>query len=106
MSTELDTFPKQTPPDGNLFWRLTGSENVVMNNGAPWRRLSRVVRAAFERNLPIEQFELLARRLFVQMGEGGRLRWDDFTMRYTLDAIGTCALGHDFDAIGRPRVRL
>lgn len=33
------------------------------------------------------------------MGDGGPLRWDDLTMRFTLDAVGTTAMGHDFNAI-------
>lgn len=33
------------------------------------------------------------------MGDGGRLRFDDLTMRFALDAVGTTALGHDFNTI-------
>ena len=33
------------------------------------------------------------------MGKGGTFQWDDLSMRFTLDADGTTALGHDFNAI-------
>ncbi|OBZ71768.1 hypothetical protein A0H81_08230 [Grifola frondosa] len=99
ITADLDAFPKEVPPDGSLFWHLVGRENVIMNNGAPWKRLSKMVRSALERNVPIDQFVLLARQLFQQMGQGGVLRWDDLTSRYTLDAIGASVLGYDFDAI-------
>ncbi|OBZ71766.1 hypothetical protein A0H81_08234 [Grifola frondosa] len=100
--TDLDAFPKEVPPDGNLLWRLIGHDSVPTVNGAQWKRLSKLVRDALERNLPIDQFSFLARRMFQQMGEGGVFRWDDLAVRYTLDVIGTSTLGHDFDALRNP----
>ena len=82
-----------------LLWRFVGYSNIILSNGDAWKRHSRVVRSALNRNVPIEGFSTLAKKLFSVMGDGGKLKWDDLTMRFTLDAVGTTALGHDFNAI-------
>ncbi|KAJ7824618.1 cytochrome P450 [Mycena olivaceomarginata] len=99
LSADIITYPKEVPPDGLLLWRFVGYENIILSNGEAWKRHSRVVKTALNRNVPIGEFASLAKKLFVQMGKGGSLHWDDLTMRYTLDAVGTTAIGHDFDAI-------
>ncbi|KAF8548818.1 cytochrome P450 [Imleria badia] len=96
------TYPKEVPPDGLLLWRFVGYSNVILSNGPAWKRHSKIIKAALDRNLPVEKFGLLAQKLFKQMGKGGLLHWDDLTMRYALDAVGTTALGHDFNAVGDP----
>ena len=88
ISAYPETYPKEVPPDGLLLWRFTGYRNVILSNGAAWRRHSKIIKAALDRNLPIEEFGLLARKLSKQMGNGGSLHWDDLTMRYALDAVG------------------
>ena len=90
MSADIETYPKEVPPDGLLLWKFVGYNNVILSNGAAWKRHSKIIKAALDRNLPVEEFGLLARKLFKQMGSGGPLRWDDLTMRYTLDAVGQC----------------
>lgn len=82
-----------------LLWRFVGYSNIILSNGDAWKRHSRIVKAALNRNVPLEGFASLARKLFTVMGDGGRKHWDDLTMRFTLDAVGTTALGHDFNAI-------
>ncbi|KAJ6490472.1 cytochrome P450 [Mycena vulgaris] len=99
LSADIETYPKEVPPDGMLLWRFVGYSNIILSNGEPWKRHSRVVKTALNRNVPIGEFASLAKRLFTQMGKGGLLHWDNLTMRYTLDAVGTTAIGHDFDAI-------
>ena len=63
-----------------LLWRFVGRTNVILSNGVNWQRHSRVVKSALNRNVPIEKFALLTKRLFGVMGDGGRLRFDDLTM--------------------------
>ena len=99
MSDDIILFPKEVPPDGMLLWRFVGYSNIILSNGEAWKRHSRIVRSALNRNVPLEGFATLARKLFRVMGDGGRKKWDDLTMRFTLDAVGTTALGHDFNAI-------
>ncbi|KAJ7750445.1 cytochrome P450 [Mycena maculata] len=99
LSADIETYPKEVPPDGLLLWRFVGFQNIILSNGEAWKRHSRVVKTALNRNVPVGEFASLAKKLFTQMGKGGSLHWDDLTMRYTLDAVGTTAIGHDFDAI-------
>ncbi|KAJ7621207.1 cytochrome P450 [Roridomyces roridus] len=99
LSADIVTYPKEVPPDGLLLWRFVGYQNVILSNGEAWKRHHKVVKTALDRNVPIGEFSTLAKKLFVQMGNGGLLHWNDLTMRYTLDAVGTTAIGHDFDAI-------
>ncbi|KAJ6471486.1 cytochrome P450 [Mycena sanguinolenta] len=98
-SADIITYPKEVPPDGLLLWRFVGYQNIILSNGEAWKRHSRVVKTALNRNVPVGEFAALAKKLFSQMGKGGSLLWDEFTMRYTLDAVGTTAIGHDFQAI-------
>jgi hypothetical protein len=88
LSDDIESYPKEVPPDGLLLWRFVGYSNIILSNGIAWKRHSRVVKTALNRNVPIGEFASLARKLFKQMGKGGKLHWDDFTMRYTLDAVG------------------
>ncbi|EIN09015.1 cytochrome P450 [Punctularia strigosozonata HHB-11173 SS5] len=118
LADDINTYPKEVPPDGMLLWRFVGYSNIILSNGEAWKRHSKVVRDALQRNLPIEEFASLARKLFHQMDlaieadqkspveskrekqfGGGRVRWEDLTMRFTLDAVGTTAMGHNFNAI-------
>lgn len=99
LSDNISLWPKEKPPDEMLLWRFVGRTNVILSNGMPWTRHSHVVKSALSRNLPIYQFVSLANKLFKKMGNGGLIRWDDYTMRFALDAVGTTAIGHDFHAI-------
>ncbi|KAK1236607.1 hypothetical protein PQX77_000159 [Marasmius sp. AFHP31] len=117
LSADIDTWPKEEPPgnaklyilsnvlshskniDDSLLWRFVGRTNVILSNGSNWKRHSRVVRSALGRTVPIGDFVSLAHKLFKRMGSGGRFNFDDLTMRYTLDAVGTTTFGHNFNAI-------
>jgi hypothetical protein len=54
-----------------LLWRFIGRTNVILSNGSSWKRHSKVVREAFDRNTPIDEFVHLAKKLFGVMGKGG-----------------------------------
>lgn len=98
-------FPKEDPPDDLLLWRLIGRSNILLSNGERWRKHSRLVRTAINQTLPIAQFAVLARRLIAVIARtsdtGEPVRFDDLSQRFALDAVGTTAFGHDFDAIAR-----
>jgi hypothetical protein len=54
-----------------LLWRFVGKTNIILSNGENWKRHSRVVKSALNRNLPIEDFVSLGKKLFSVMGQGG-----------------------------------
>lgn len=85
-----------------LLWRLIGRNNVFMSDGEMWKRQSRIMRDALRQTTPIDVFIQLARTTFSLIGEGGRVRWSEFTNRYTLDAVGTTVIGYDFEALTKP----
>lgn len=93
---------KQPPPEHMLFWQFTGKANIFFTEGEQWSRLSKGVRSALQRADPIPQFVRLAEILFEQLGDGGTIRWSDYTGRFSLDAIGTTVLGYDFKALEEP----
>ncbi|RPD54278.1 cytochrome P450 [Lentinus tigrinus ALCF2SS1-7] len=93
---------KQKQPEEMLLWRLTGRHNVFTAEGEMWKRHAKIVHEALYRTTPIEQFASLARKTFALMGNGGRIRWSDYTHRFTLDAVGTTVMGYDFEALDKP----
>lgn len=93
---------KQEPPAEMLLWRMTGRQNIFTAEGEMWKRHAKIVREALNRTTPIEQFANLARKTFDMMGKGGRIRWNDYTHRFTLDAVGTTVIGYDFEALDKP----
>lgn len=93
---------KQEPPPEMLLWRLTGRQNVFTAAGEMWKRHSKIIHDALYRTTPIEQFANLARKTFAKMGDGGRIRWSDYTHQFTLDAVGTTVIGYDFEALDKP----
>ena len=96
---DIERFPKEDPPDDLLLWRLIGRNNILMSNGEQWRAHSRIIRNAINQTIPILRFTQLSRRLFSVMGDTAIQQFDDLAQRFALDAVGTTAFGHDFDAI-------
>ena len=105
MFSDIHQFPKEDPPDDLLLWQLIGRSNILLSNGEQWRKHSRLVRSAINQTIPISQFATLARRLVAvieRVSDGhGLVRFDDMSQRFALDAVGTTAFGHDFDAIAQ-----
>lgn len=95
-------FSKQMPPKEMLLWKFTGSQNIFLTEGEQWKRHSKVVRAALHSSPPIATFTSLAYKLFHKIGDGGLVKWSDYTHRFTLDAVGVTVLGYDFDALDHP----
>ncbi|TFK86990.1 cytochrome P450 [Polyporus arcularius HHB13444] len=93
---------KQPQSSDMLLWRLIGHNNVFMCDGEMWKRQSRIMHDALRQTTPIDVFTQLARTTFSLIGEGGRIRWSEFTNRYTLDAVGTTVIGYDFEALMKP----
>ncbi|KAI0774755.1 cytochrome P450 [Trametes elegans] len=93
---------KQPQADGMLLWRLIGRNNVFMSEGEMWKRQSRIMHDALKQTIPIESFTNLSRTTFNLIGNGGTVRWSDFTHRFTLDAVGTTVIGYDFEALEKP----
>ena len=99
---ENRAFTKDMPPKEMLLWQFTGSQNIFLTEGGQWKRHSKVVRAALQKPPPISTFNSLAYKLFHKIGEGGIVKWSDYTHRFTLDAVGLTVLGYDFDALDHP----
>ncbi|TBU29643.1 cytochrome P450 [Dichomitus squalens] len=85
-----------------LLWRLIGNENIFMSNGEMAKRHLRITRDALYKTSPINTFISLAETTISLMGDGGRIRWDDYAIRYTLDAFGLAVVGYNFDALKNP----
>lgn len=93
---------KQRQSSDMLLWRLIGNDNVFMSNGEMAKRHMRVVRNSIQKTMPVGMFAELARIAMSQIGQGGRVRWDDYANRYTLDAFGRGVVGYDFEALTKP----
>lgn len=75
-----EEYSKEVPPDGLLLWRLVGYSNVILANGAQWKRHSQIVKSALSGRVPIEEFASLSIKLFKRMADGGRFRIDQLLM--------------------------
>ncbi|TFK36433.1 cytochrome P450 [Crucibulum laeve] len=102
LSHHIVQWPKEEPPDQMLLWRFIGQKNIILSNGELWKRHSRVVKSALNKNIPIADFVYLTNKLFSCMPDQGLVRWDELTMRFTLDAVGTTALGYNFNTLDNP----
>jgi hypothetical protein len=81
-------FPKESPPDGMLLWEFAGKEPVQLVNGAKWRKQARVIKGALGGTPPIPVFAELGNKLLFKLGAGGRVQFDHWAQRYTLETIG------------------
>ncbi|KAL4981894.1 cytochrome P450 [Aspergillus falconensis] len=97
MLANIKAFPKERPPDGLLLWRLLGKSNVTLDNGALWKREAAIVRAGFEKHLPIEMFNSLSQAVVESISKseehGNCVDFGDLSRKYALDVVGTALLG-------------
>ncbi|KAH9928024.1 cytochrome P450 [Epithele typhae] len=99
---ENPTVWKQEQSKDILLWRFIGNNNVFMANGEMGKRHARIVRDSINKTMPVDVFTSLSRTALDLIGDGGRVRWDDFANRYTLDAFGIGVIGYDFQALADP----
>ncbi|GJJ12828.1 hypothetical protein Clacol_007073 [Clathrus columnatus] len=92
---------RQLPPQ-DLIWRLVGRSNLAFTIGETWRKHSKAVTTAFQGPPPIESIVRSSKELFTVLGEGGTFKWNDLTLRVTLDILGDAILGHQFKAVLQP----
>ncbi|PCH41958.1 cytochrome P450 [Wolfiporia cocos MD-104 SS10] len=93
---------KQQPPQRMLFWRFIGKENIFVSEGEQWQKHSRIFKAAIQRTAPMEQFTYLCKKVCTLIGDGGRVRFNNIAHCFTLDAVGTTVIGHNFEALDKP----
>lgn len=99
---ENRSFKKQPPREETLLWHFTGRQNIFFSEGEQWKHHSRIFRTALQRTTPVGHFVALSRKLVSIIGDGGKVRWNDYTHRFTLDAVGKTTLGFDFEALDDP----
>jgi len=92
-------FRKQLPAKDMLLWRLIGPNNIFLAEGEVWRRLSELTRNAIKQAPSVDVFVPLSQKVLDKIGPGGTILWNDFTHRFTLDAVGLSVMGHDFRAL-------
>ncbi|KAJ7183646.1 cytochrome P450 [Mycena filopes] len=100
LSDDLALYPKEKPPNDSLLWHLIGSSNILVSNATQWKKQSRLINDAINLQMPVEQFVALAENIKTLLGEGtNTVRWDEFSQRFAVDALGSTVFGHDFEAI-------
>lgn len=67
---DIKCFPKKNYQEHLHFTFLSGP-NVVFSNGEMWKRHSACVKAAFDREIPVDRFVALSHELFERIGAGG-----------------------------------
>lgn len=72
----MNQFPKKNYQD-HLHFKFLSGPNVVFSNGDMWKRHSASVKAAFDREIPVHRFVVLAHELFERIGDGGIHRFSD-----------------------------
>ena len=110
---ENRSFDKQPPPKDMLFWRFIGQSNIIVVDDARWKEFARPIRNSLARSAGtcMPQFVKLTRELIDILlasfisdndSESSRVCWSSFAHRFSLDAIGTTALGYNFNALACP----
>ncbi|KAF8155332.1 cytochrome P450 [Mycena galopus ATCC 62051] len=90
---DLALYPKEKPPSDSLLWHLLGNSNILVSNAIQWKKQSRIINDAINLQMPAEQFVALAEKVTAVLGEGtSTVRWDEFSQRFAVDALGTTAL--------------
>ena len=112
---ENRSFDKQPPPKDMLFWRFIGQSNIIVVDDARWKEFARPIRNSLARSAGtcIPQFVKLTRELIDILlasfdsssdpdSKSSRVCWSSLAHRFSLDAIGTTALGYNFNALACP----
>lgn len=98
---DVQTFPKELPSRDFLFWRLLGPTSLISTNGEAWRKNSLIIREGFKDILPIPTLVKLS-RCFTEI-VSTKLEYpvnvSDLAHRFTLDAVSSTIIGHDFDVM-------
>jgi cytochrome P450 len=82
-----------------LFWHLTGFDNIVLSEGQIWKSQSDLLRNAIRQAHLLSIFSVLSQKLIERIGKGGTVVWNEYTRRFTLDAVGLTIFGHDFQSL-------
>ncbi|KAH7930351.1 cytochrome P450 [Leucogyrophana mollusca] len=93
------------PPFSDVFGLSSISRNIHIFwiKNRIWTRWTRFSETAV--TLPIDTFVSLAKNVFEVIETAGTdldthtVSWSDLAQRFTLDAVGTSTIGHNFDAI-------
>ncbi|KAJ6567499.1 cytochrome P450 [Mycena sp. CBHHK59/15] len=97
---DIALYPKEKPPNDSLLWHLIGNSNILVSNATQWKKQSRLINDAINLQMPVDQFVHLAQNVEKLLGEGtNTVRWDEFSQRFAVDALGSTVFGHDFEAL-------
>ncbi|ORY96302.1 cytochrome P450 [Syncephalastrum racemosum] len=88
--------------EGNLISRFVFGPNIVVLNGAAWKKHRQIANPAFQRAMPVRLFAELSHTMFKVMDrevESGPVEIHDVLVRWTLQVLGLSMFGFDFDAL-------
>ncbi|KAI8070960.1 cytochrome P450 [Gongronella butleri] len=101
-----DLFPKRDMPDtqGTLSARFVGTDNILFNNGAMWRKHRKLCNPAFHRSQPARLFADVTMEMFGVIDKDHpqtsfKLDLHDLLTSLTLEIIGRAAFDFEFGAI-------
>ncbi|ORX55716.1 cytochrome P-450 cyp509A1 [Hesseltinella vesiculosa] len=106
---KTDLFPKvdMSGFDGTLFNRYVRKSNILLANGAEWKKHRKLANPAFHRSLPVKMFSSHAEHMTCVLQN--QQPQQEFTVDIvklmecvTLDSIGQAAFGFDFGATEDP----
>jgi cytochrome P450 len=101
----LDIFAKDIKHKlkDTLTGRFIFGRNILVTNGAEWKKHRKVANPAFHRSMPVELFGQLTHKLFTAMDspnvDYNAVDFHDLMTRWTLSAIGNAGFGFDFKAL-------
>ncbi|ORY96311.1 cytochrome P450 [Syncephalastrum racemosum] len=89
--------------EGTIAGRFIFGRNILITNGAEWKKHRKIANPAFHRSMPVELFGQLTHKLFKAMDSPDvdyeAVDFHDLMTRWTLSAIGSAGFGFDFKAL-------
>ncbi|CAO3681708.1 unnamed protein product [Umbelopsis ramanniana] len=89
-----------------LTIKFVGPENIVVLNGAVWKKHRMIANPAFHRSMPVKLFAKQSEKMMLQFekenDELNNIDVPNLLQRFTLDIIGLAAFGYDFEALDNP----
>jgi len=101
---DYEKYPKFLPIFGRISTRWTAGENIVFMNGDEWKEIRHHINpifgklSIFEKPIVSKVNQLI--KIWEDKKTKGTICIGEDIQKMTLDAMGTCLLGRDFDFLG------